>query len=79
MGKRGKLCYNAGVGEQEGLVKIPEALERLSVGRTTFQRLMSEGKIRTVRVGTRGIRVPLSEIDRFIAEAMRKEGEGEGE
>jgi excisionase family DNA binding protein len=56
------------------LVTQKEACERLSVGMTTLSELTRSGAIRTVKIGPRGIRVPESEIDRFVRE--RLEGQG---
>jgi excisionase family DNA binding protein len=50
---------------------IPEACEMLSVCRTTLYGLVRNGEIKTVKIGKRGVRVPVSEIHRFV------EGAGE--
>ena len=49
------------------LLKIPDVMERLSVGQTKVYELMSSGELRSVKVG-RSRRVASTELDRFIAE-----------
>jgi excisionase family DNA binding protein len=49
------------------LLKIPQVMERLTVGQTKVYELMSSGHLRSVRVG-RARRVPSDELERFIAE-----------
>jgi excisionase family DNA binding protein len=52
------------------LATVREACQRMRVGRTLFNELMRSGQIRTIRVGKRGIRVPLAEIDRYVDERL---------
>lgn len=52
------------------LLRIPEAAAELSIGRSRLYELLQAGEIKTVKIGTRGVRVPSSEIDRFVAERM---------
>ena len=49
------------------LLKIPDVMERLSVGQTKVYELMSSGELRSVKVG-RARRVPNHELERFMAE-----------
>ena len=49
------------------LLKIPEVMDRLAVGRSKVYELMSSGELRSVKVG-RSRRVPSDELERFIAE-----------
>jgi excisionase family DNA binding protein len=49
------------------LLKIPDVMERLSVGQTKVYELMSTGELRSVKVG-RARRVPSDELERFMAE-----------
>lgn len=49
------------------MLKIPEVAERLSIGLRTAYRLVAGGELRAVRVGSRGLRVPDGELERFIA------------
>ena len=49
------------------LLKIPDVMERLSVGQTKVYELMSSGALRSVKVG-RARRVPSDELERFMAE-----------
>ena len=48
------------------LLKIDEAAEQLAISRSQIYRLIDDGSIKTVRIGTRGQRIPDSEIDRLI-------------
>jgi excisionase family DNA binding protein len=52
---------------QTVLLKIPDVMERLSVGQTKVYELMSSGELRSVKVG-RSRRVPSNDLERFIAE-----------
>jgi excisionase family DNA binding protein len=58
------------------LLTVMEAVEVLSIGRTTLYRLMDAGDIRTVRVGS-SRRVPMKSleayVDRLIEEASTNE------
>lgn len=49
------------------LLKIPDVMERLSVGQTKVYELMSTGELRSVKVG-RARRVPSDELERFMAQ-----------
>lgn len=51
------------------LLTIPEALQVLRIGRSSFYKLTSKGKIRTLRLGGRTL-VPEREIDRLISAAL---------
>jgi len=48
------------------LYTIKQACERLSIGRSHLHCLIRAEKIRTVRIGKRGVRIPESELNRFI-------------
>lgn len=52
------------------LLTVREAQGYLSLGRTQLHGLCKAGTIRVVKIGKRGIRVPLSEIERFVAERL---------
>ena len=52
------------------LLKIPEAAAELSIGRSRLYELLSAGDIKAVRIGSRGVRVPQSELDRFVTERL---------
>lgn len=52
------------------LLTIRDACEQLQIGRTLLYQLCLAGAIRTVRVGSRGIRIPVAELDRFVAERL---------
>lgn len=46
---------------------IPHTCQALSISRTTLYELLSTGRIRSVRLGTRRL-IPVTEIDRFTRE-----------
>jgi excisionase family DNA binding protein len=49
------------------LMKIPEAAGELAIGVTKFYELVNAGEIRTIRLGPNAVRVPLTEIEAYIA------------
>lgn len=49
--------------------RINDACSALGIGRTSFYRLVTDGKFRTITIAGR-VLVPRSEIDRLMAEAM---------
>jgi excisionase family DNA binding protein len=62
------------------LLTIKEVCSRLSISRSMLYELIRSNKIRTVRIGKRGIRLPESEIERFIEERLEvSKGYGFGE
>ena len=57
------------------LLKVREACQALSICRAQLYVLIKRGKIRTVKIGKCGVRIPQSEIDRFVqSELDRNEG-----
>jgi excisionase family DNA binding protein len=56
--------------ERVKLITVKKTCERLGIGRSHLWCLIRSGKIRTVRIGKRGVRIPESEIDRFIQEGL---------
>ncbi|MBE5513707.1 hypothetical protein E3G62_001344 [Mycobacteroides abscessus] len=50
------------------LLTMNEALERLRISRATLHRLMAQGRIARVKIGSRSF-VSATEIERFIAES----------
>ena len=50
------------------LLTAREAATRLSLKEATIYRWIFDKKLGTVRIGTRSIRIPVSEIDRIITE-----------
>jgi len=47
------------------LLSIPEAAERLSIGRSKLYELLTSGEIPTIRIG-RAVRIPADELDAFV-------------
>jgi excisionase family DNA binding protein len=52
------------------LLKIPQAASELSISRSQLYELIGEGALRSVKIGSRGVRIPASEIQRYIAERL---------
>lgn len=50
------------------LLSLPEAREKLRVSKATLDRLMAQGRIRRVKIGSRAF-IPAEEISRFINES----------
>jgi excisionase family DNA binding protein len=57
------------------LLRVSDACKALACGRTRLHELIKCGKIRAVKIGQRGIRIPVTEIERFIREQMEGAGE----
>ena len=55
------------------LITVRDACIEAACSRTALYELIRAGRIRTVKIGPRGIRVPVAELERFIAEQL---GEG---
>lgn len=53
------------------LLSIPEAADRLSLGRSKLYELMAAGELKPVRIG-RAVRLATSEVDRF-AERLQEQ------
>jgi len=51
--------------------QIPAACHRVGLGRTTLYELIKQGRIKTIKVGSRTL-IPETELQRFIAEQMEK-------
>lgn len=49
------------------LLRLPEAAERLAVGRSTLYEMIGRGELPTVKIG-RAVRVSEEELNAFIAE-----------
>jgi excisionase family DNA binding protein len=58
--------------ERVKLITIKETCDRLGIGRSHLWCLVRSGKIRTIRIGKRGIRIPESEVDRFIRDGLKE-------
>lgn len=52
------------------LLRIPEAAAELSIGRSRLYELIAAGELRAVKIGSRGVRIPDAELDRFVRERM---------
>ncbi|MGE3110090.1 MAG: helix-turn-helix domain-containing protein [Vicinamibacterales bacterium] len=52
--------------KQAALVKVPDAAHELAISKRSAWRLISAGKLDTVRIG-RSVRVTRESIERFIA------------
>jgi excisionase family DNA binding protein len=54
---------------QQVLLRMDEAADSLAVSKSHIERMVARGELRTVQVG-RGRRVPVSEIERWVAERV---------
>ena len=54
---------------QTGLLRIPEAAERLNVSRASVYRWIDQGRLPAVQLGGRGapLRVPIGELQEWLA------------
>lgn len=57
------------------LASVDQACLALGIGRTAFYRLVNEGVIKTVKIGPKGTRVPVSELE-AVPERLRQRSEG---
>ncbi len=63
---------------KEAYVTLTEAAEHLRVSSRTVYRWLKKGRLKFFQVG-KSTRIPLSELDRFIAENMAGGEKTEGE
>ncbi len=61
--------------DQELLLRIDAAAERLAVSRATLYRLLQRGELPTVRIGS-AVRVPVSALERWLADQLTSQGGG---
>ena len=52
------------------LLKVPDAAKALSVGLTKMYELINAQEIRSIRVGPNAVRVPVAEIEAYIARKL---------
>ena len=48
-------------------LKKPEVCEMLGISLGTLNKLLQTKKLRTIRIGERGVRVALADVERFIS------------
>ena len=48
------------------LVPAQEGFRRIGIGRDAGYRAVREGRLRVVRLGTRRLLIPVSELERFV-------------
>jgi excisionase family DNA binding protein len=62
----------------QALLTIEQASQRLGMARSyVYSKFIQTGKIRTIRLGARARRVPATEIERFVREALAEQyGDG---
>lgn len=70
-------CYSGSVNTSATLIRLVEACGHLAVSRSTLYELIRAGRLRTVRVGKRGVRIPRVELERFVADGLGEAGSGE--
>lgn len=56
-------------GKQLLMEKIPGAAARLDVSRSTIYRLIAEGRLRTVKLSARAVRVVSADVDALVQQA----------
>ena len=61
--------------DQELLLRMDVAAERLAVSRATLYRMVQRGELPTVRIGS-AVRVPVSALDRWLADHLASQGGG---
>ena len=61
--------------DQELLLRIDVAAERLAASRATLYRMVQRGELPTVRIGS-AVRVPVSAIERWLADQIAGQGGG---
>jgi excisionase family DNA binding protein len=59
------------------LLKIPEACGLLGIGETKLREEIKAKRIRKVKVGLRGVRIPIEEVYRWLKELLEKTGQGD--
>lgn len=47
------------------LQRIPEAARALGISRTTLYELINSGQLPTVRIGSRGVRIPVKALQEY--------------
>lgn len=52
------------------LLRRPEAWRTLGIGPSKYKQLVAEGQIREISIGSRGKRLPYSEVERYVAERL---------
>lgn len=57
---------------EDRYLTVAEVAERLRVNRQTVRNWIARGQLGAVRVGTRRVRVPQAELDRFLAPGPRE-------
>lgn len=55
-----------------GALRPDEAAEYLGCGETTVRELINAGELGAVRIGTRGLRIPVAELDRWLTENTKR-------
>lgn len=57
-------------GTNKVLITIKETCETTGISRTTLYELIRANRIKTVKIGSRGKRIPVAEVERFIREGL---------
>lgn len=59
------------VADEPLLLTVPEACARLRISRWTFYRLIGEGRVETIRLGSRRL-VPVAGLERLIERSAQE-------
>ena len=60
--------------DEKRLLTVSETADRLSLGKSKTWELIQEGRLHPVRIG-RAVRLPASEVDRFVAKLQAEQGD----
>ena len=55
-----------------GALRPDEAADYLGVGETTVRELIRAGELGAVSIGQRGVRIPIAELDRWLADHTKR-------
>ena len=61
------------------LYRVAQAAEELAIGETRLREIIAAGELLAVHVGDRAIRIPASELDRYVEERLQAERARRGE
>ena len=63
--------------ENKILLTVPQAADRLGVGRSFLYEMIRRGEVQSIRLG-RARRVPVSALERFVEAKLRAENSVDG-
>jgi excisionase family DNA binding protein len=57
------------------LLTFREVAHELKIGRSTLYRLIDEGRLTPIKIGTKSVRIPRGEVERYLAELIAAQDE----